>query len=428
MPKNRYTKRSDGRYQVKVNVGKSPAGKTIYKTLYASTEKELAQKESVLKSQLSQGLYVDSCDDTLAQWSRKWLETYKKNKSYNTYSSYKNIVENHIANSNIANIKIQDIRLSHLQQLINDEADRGLTRTLILLKCTLSQIFDSAINNDILSRNPTRGLEMPKNERREKRALSADERKAIELAPFTTKQRAFVYLGLYAGLRRGEILSLTKGDIDFNTSTITVNKNLVIKDRISEIKNSPKTEAGFRQVPIQNRLKDVLFEHISSIDTELLFAMSDEKSPMTKSGYKRFWESIKRDIRKSASENNLSVDADSISAHILRHTFATDLFYSDVDMKSAQRILGHSKIDTTLDTYTHCMTTNDEILEKLNVAEHSSGPLLPCPFCGKTDSLSVIKSERGHTVTCAECGLSVGEGKLLDAQNIVDLWNKRAQY
>ncbi|MGN1097608.1 MAG: tyrosine-type recombinase/integrase, partial [Clostridia bacterium] len=245
MPKSRYTKRSDGRYQVKVNVGKDINGKSTYKTLYANTEKELKEKEASLKAQLSQGVYIDKTTQTLAQWSREWLKTYKNNVAYNTYASYENIVEKHIVTSGIAGVALKDIKLFQLQQLINQKADKGLTRTLELLKCTLVQIFEAAINNDMLVKNPTRGLELPKKERKEKRALTEDERAAILKADFTPKQKAFVYIALYGGLRRGEILALEKSDIDFERRTIRINKNLILKNVNSEIKNSPKTDAGF---------------------------------------------------------------------------------------------------------------------------------------------------------------------------------------
>ena len=426
MPKSRYTKRSDGRYQVKVNVGKSAEGKTIYKTLYGSTERELKNKEAALQSQLAQGVIIDNTNQTLAQWSKEWLSTYKNNVAYNTYASYENIVEKHIVSSDIAGMKIKDIKLYHLQQLINQKADMGLTRTLELLKCTLVQIFESAINNDMLIKNPTRGLELPKKERKEKRALTDDERRAIEKADFTPKQKTFVYIGLYAGLRRGEILALTKDDIDFNNHTISVNKNLVFKKSGAEIKNSPKTDAGLRSVPIQKILYDVLFEYVSGLQSSYLFTMNDEISLMTSDSYRRFWGSIRRDIDASAKENKLKVDTSSLTAHILRHTFATDLFYSGIDMKAAQKILGHSKIEVTMDTYTHCLTSNDEVIKKLNDHNTPKRELSPCPFCGSVASFKDTNENSPYLIACESCGLEFGLGKNYNQSEIVDAWNRRS--
>ncbi len=145
MPKSRYTHRSDGRYQVKVNIGKNIEGKSEYKTLYAATERELKEKEAALKAQLAQGVMLDSASQPLAHWAREWLKTYKNNVSYNTHFTYETIVEKHIASSDIAGIPLKDIKLGHLQQLINQKAAAGLTRTLELLKCTLDQMFEAAI-------------------------------------------------------------------------------------------------------------------------------------------------------------------------------------------------------------------------------------------------------------------------------------------
>lgn len=65
--------------------------------------------------------------------------------------------------------------------------------------------------------------------------------KAIKKAALFDRERAFVYLGKYAGLRRGEILALTKGDIDLKHRTINVNKTIVFKKNAGEIKNVPKS-------------------------------------------------------------------------------------------------------------------------------------------------------------------------------------------
>lgn len=365
MPKSRYTRRSDGRYQVKVNIGKNIEGKSEYKTLYAATERELKEKEAALKAQLAQGVMLDSASQTLAQWAREWLKTYKNNVSYNTHFTYETIVEKHIAASDIASVPLKDIKLWHLQQLINQKAASGLTRTLELLKCTLYQMFEAAINNDMLLKNPTRGLELPKKEHKEKRALTLDERTAIEKADFTPKQRAFVYLGLYAGLRRGEILALTTKDINLERRVITVNKNLVIKNTHTELKNSPKTDAGFREVPIRLPLYEVLAPYVKSLQTPLLFPMTNG-SYTTASSYTKLWRGISKAISASAEKNGLIVDTSTISAHILRHTCATDMFYSGIDLKNSQRILGHSRVETTLDIYTHCAADEADILSRLD--------------------------------------------------------------
>lgn len=70
----------------------------------------------------------------------------------------------------------------------------------------------------------------------------------------------FVYLILYCGLRRGEALALTVNDIDMDNKKIYVNKNLIFKGNDSEIKLSPKTDAGIRSVPTKDgrRKKSVI--------------------------------------------------------------------------------------------------------------------------------------------------------------------------
>ena len=207
---------------------------------------------------------------------------------------------------------------------------------------------------------------MPKKKKPEKRALSPGERVAIDKADFTPKQKAFVSIALWAGLRRGEILALNKSDIDFENRIIKVNKTLIFKkESPPEIKGPPKTDAGVRDIPVRQKLYDVLIEYVNLIDTDTLFTMNNGDL-VTLSSYTKFWQSILKAIDKAAEAEGLPVDTQTMTAYILRHTFATDLVYSGVDVKTAQRLLGHSSVQTTLNIYTHCQATNKDIIGKMD--------------------------------------------------------------
>ena len=174
----------------------------------------------------------------------------------------------------------------------------------------------------------------------------------------------FVFLILYCGLRRGEALALTVNDIDMDNKKIYVNKNLIFKGNDSEIKLSPKTDAGIRSVPIVNNLTDILTEYIAD-KHDCIFTMKSEKT-MSKSSFRKFWERIMSKTKAYAERTKKSL-GDAATPHIFRHTYATSLYNAGIDVKTAQYLLGHSSIQVTLDIYTHLEKENmDKTQDILN--------------------------------------------------------------
>ena len=104
------------------------------------------------------------------------------------------------------------------------------------------------------------------------------------------------------------------------------------------------------------------------------------KSPLTQSVYRSAWRkycietglyTMKERITTHRGKRYIKlVKVPSVTPHQLRHAYATMLFEADIDAKDAQQQLGHSRIDVTLDTYTHIRRKRrNRIAEKLNQAE-----------------------------------------------------------
>jgi len=238
----KYRKRKDGRYGTYVTIGYDDEGKRIRRPVYGSTIKELEAKLADFRSLQNKGVVISDNKTTLAEWAVKWLAAYKQGVSYNTYEMYRSCVENHIVKSDVAKLSLIKIKNSDLQKLINEKQADGLTRTVDIIVLSLKQIFNKAIKNNMLYINPADDLSKPANKAKQKRALTDTENKTIEKASLSDKQRAFVYLGKYAGLRRGEILALTKGDFDLKERTITINKTVIFKVNEGEIKSFETAE------------------------------------------------------------------------------------------------------------------------------------------------------------------------------------------
>jgi integrase len=150
------------------------------------------------------------------------------------------------------------------------------------------------------------------------------------------------------GLRAGEILALTRDDIDFERKTIRVNKSS--DDRTREIRQ-PKTRNSVATLPIPSALEATLRNYIEhdwrKNSTGLLFPNSDGKRPRTRKAVVKF--GLKPLLRK------LGIADKDTGLHAFRHGLATELVEASVPLTVLQRQLRHADVKTTLRVYAHAI-------------------------------------------------------------------------
>ena len=356
----KYKKRPDGRYATSTIIGYQDDGRPKRKTIYGRTIMELDKKIAEFKSLQNKGIVIDDENLTVERWANKWLDLYKADKSYNTYTMYETKIRNHII-PHIGGIRLGALKKQHIQEMLNKIVQDGHQRTAELVLLTITQIIKQAMIEEYIFKDITLGLSLPAKQKPKKRVLSDEEKTMVEQAGLTPKERAFVDLLYYTGMRRGEALALMIRDIDFTNRTISVSKNLVIKSNASELKASPKSDAGNRILPMPLPLYDSLKQYIDSVGNLYLFTMNNGKT-MSRSGFRRFWDNIMDKIniaaggtgyRRNKGGKSIRLIADDITPHMFRHTYATNLYYAGIDIKTAQYLLGHSSIQMTMDIYTH---------------------------------------------------------------------------
>lgn len=365
----KYTKRADGRYRADVTTDIGADGRRKRKTIYGLTIKELDAKIADIKSMQNKGVVISDNKITLKAWAEKWLSAYKQGVSYNTQEMYRRIVKRHIGPSEAARLPLGKIKTVDLQKLINEKQEQGLTRTVEMIVLTLKQIFDQAVENDLIYKSPAKALKKPQHKAAPKRALYDIEKKAIAIAELSDIKRIFVYLGMYAGLRRGEILALAKGDFNLKDRTVTVNKTIIFKGNTGELQHFPKSVAGFRTIPLPSILFDFMANYLKASDRLYLFA-TEKGELFSKTAMNRLWRSIIYCLNVAivpASRCNTKIrPIATLTPHILRHEYATSLYRAGVDIKTAQKLLGHSDIKMTLSIYTHLDQDNEDVTTKLD--------------------------------------------------------------
>lgn len=358
MPKK--SQRADGRYSSQIYLGKDEHGKRKYKTVYGKTQKEANLKALEVKLKLSKGGNVIAEREPFGTFRELWLESKRQTVSPTTYISYEGLAKH---SEIFDDIPVKDITEYAIQSLIDELASCNPKtkkptshKTLLNIKTAIQDILNIAVKQGILLRNPADGIIIPKQApKREREALTPEQIRMIEDTPHRAQTAAMIML--YAGLRRGELLALTWEDIDLKKKCIRVNKSTELLKNTTSVKNSTKTKAGMRTVYIPdklvNYLKNVPQTHIYVVPTAAGKLMNEK-------AWQRLWESYMCDLNfkyaahgKKSKYQNIPMLIDTFTAHQLRHTFATMLYQSGVDVLTAKAQLGHEDIATTLGIYTH---------------------------------------------------------------------------
>ena len=331
------------KYHKYLQVGFRSDGSRIRKHFYGSSQAELDQNIRNYFIQASKT--KNPSDITFGAYAKKWQEIYKANKSAATREMYSNALKKMDA---IDLMELRKITKTDCQQVVNQYAGR---RTAEILKMTLKQIFNTAIDDGIISSNPARNLELLKRKADEKRAFTKEEKEIIKKAKLPTMERMFVNILLTFGLRPGEALALSRFDIDFNKKILHITKSVEFDGNNPNLKGT-KTEVS-RDIPIPNKLLKYIRKYIAEDKNTLLFHKRDG-SLMTKSSYVKFTKRILDEIGLP------------ITMYYFRHNRATELYYlcqkGIISTKKAAALMGHSEL-IFLKTYSHLLEEKENTKE-----------------------------------------------------------------
>lgn len=180
-------------------------------------------------------------------------------------------------------------------------------------------------------------INLPKYIRKEKRALTQTEKEALSTADFANRKKAFLFIIYYCGLRRGEALALSQFDFSFQKGkrAVSVTKIVIFDRNTPEIKPMPKTDHGFRTVPLSDAAAGFLKEYISGINGVQLFTCQDG----------------------------------SLTAHIFRHNYCTNLCYKvpEISIKKITQLMGDTE-KMVMDVYNHVIDEKEYVFGAIESA------------------------------------------------------------
>lgn len=344
----------------KITLGRSKDGKLIRKSIYGKTKAEVEKKVFAARQKwLEQNNGTDE-SVTFMTYVRRWYKLEKAQKSFYTKQKYDNIIKNYLS-PNFEDLYFHELTLGDFQQLINDNSQYPTICGII--KNTLTQVYASAENDGLIKgKYPNfRRLVVPERHIKEKRALTEQEKQAIFSADLTDMEKAFVYILFFTGMRREEALALEPSCFDFQNNMVEVKQTVVFATGGSVLKHSAKNFSSLRTINLPDACVPFLKEYCKSCKKWLFPSAKDEMKLIPGGGsFTWFWDKIKLKLSEKAPE------AMTLTAHIFRHNYATMLYYSNISIKKAAQLLGHSDTKQIMKTYAHLDEAKEQTQDKLN--------------------------------------------------------------
>jgi integrase len=324
--------------------------------------------------------YVNECEQkysleganiTFKEFSRKWIEEYAKpNLSPVTVEGYERELKNRI-NPALGNIILTELKPMHIIHFYNElltmprlDGNEGTLsgRSRNNIHRILSSMLTNAVYWQFISENPIKRVKPPKQEKHKAKFYNEEETvKMLScLETEEMKYKVAVHIAIFTGMRRGEILGLEWGDIDFDKKEINLERTSVYTETNGVIEKDTKTHTA-RTVSIPNELCNLLKKYRGQW-LEQRMKLGDqwqgtERLMIQWDGKPMFPATLSHWFGKFLKKNELP----EITFHELRHTSATLLINLGIDVATVAKRLGHAQNSTTLNFYTHAISSADKV-------------------------------------------------------------------
>lgn len=348
-------KLSKNKYQARYFAGYNSSGKRVYPSKTFKTRKDANTWLTAKLREKHLGEYAEASTLTVAEYVDQWLTAKKQNIRENTLYTYTGYVEQYVRHE-IGRMKLASVKPHHVEQWQTNLLARLSARTVASVRTMLSTVFQRAVRQQVLTRNPVRDAEAVRFKRIEKQCLGP-----VEAHAFMTACQGqiglLLKLMLNTGLRPEEVMGIRWKDLDLEAKGIVRVRQVLLLLKGGGYKfYEPKTPNAIRSVGLPSFVIPELKEHRKTQleqrmkvgrqyqDHDLVFATSIG-TPFTKSP-------VRDEFKATLKRAGLSM---TMRLYDLRHSFVTLSLAAGVDLKTVSEEAGHAKVAFTLDHYGHVL-------------------------------------------------------------------------
>ena len=275
--------RGDGRWEGRVVIGYDDSGLPKTKNVLAKTKRECQEKlRQLTESMVGRNDRKVKSDMLFGDWLCYWYENHSKpTLRASTQNNYENVIYNHVL-PEIGKIPLNKLSQNDLQQFygqlkkngrkrLTEQYGAGLSDRMVrMCHAVCRSALERAVRDDLLRTNPAIGCKLPPKKAKEMQVLDREELQKFLIQAQTDGYYELFLLDLCTGLRRGELIALQWGDLNFETGVLTVNKQAYTVNGELQI-IPPKTKASVRKLVLPPAVLTVLREYRKKVDSRWMF-------------------------------------------------------------------------------------------------------------------------------------------------------------
>lgn len=260
--------------------------------------------------------------------------------------------KNALKHCTFKNRQIKTIRKADLETHVKRLHDEGFAASSIRLNMRfLQMMFRAAVEDRVIPNDPTVGVKLPRADTREEIEIPDPVEVGALINAAEHPMKLLVAICAFAGLRRGEAISVQYGDFDLKAQTLSVARQVRPAEGGGSEFEEPK-HGSSRVVYVPQQLLDLLTAHVDELGVrgkdKWLFSTSPHGPSVS------YLDPHWRALRKKVGHDDLRM-------HDLRHFYASGLIAAGCDVVTVQRAMGHSNASITLSTYSHLWKTAEDV-------------------------------------------------------------------
>jgi integrase len=324
--------------------------------IYGKTRSEVRDRLIVALRDAQQGVTPGPARLTVGAFLDQWLKAIQPSVRPRTLDSYSQMLRLHVR-PDLGDLPLVRLTGADIQGLLGKKMAAGLSpRTVQYIHAIIRRACGHAEKWGLVSRNVARLVEGPRVRRAEITPLTPGQARQLLAFVHGTRHEALYTVAIAMGLRQGEALALRWSDIDFDAGALTVRHALQrLGGRVELVE--PKTEKSRRTLAMPGPVVAALREHRRRQleerivagpawqDLDFVFA-SPIGTPLDGSAVTRRYQ---RTLKAAGLPRQ--------RFHDTRHACASFLLAQGVPLRVVQEVLGHSRISTTADIYSHVLPT-----------------------------------------------------------------------